>query len=195
MQVTMRRRKQSLVHVSWTLPHAYSIKSSAVNHLANLKPAALPEYTHRSSERKPTSAPPKCCWGQFHHRCCCCTSGTPPSYTSRWSTTAGLNGSKLRKLPGTYEEGKEVRFSHQAAKVGVIYYWTENNRGDVLAWLSKRSAHAPAFLLKKMRCKDLELSPPSPTSLLFEELSWVLDSTFLALLYEVPCKWNNKTLL
>lgn len=124
----MTRRKQSLVRVSWTLPHACSTKFSAINHLANLKPAALPEYTHRSSERKPTSAPPRCCWGQFHHHCCCCTSGTPPSYTSRWSTTAGLNGSKLRKLPGTYEEEKRSLVSHQAAKVWVMSLDREQQR-------------------------------------------------------------------
>lgn len=91
------------------MPHTCCINHTyAIDYLANLKPAALPGYTHRSSERKPTSAPPRCCWGKFHHRCYCCTSGTPPSCTSQWSTIGWPNGSRLRKLPGTYEGGKEA---------------------------------------------------------------------------------------
>lgn len=107
----------SVVNGSWTVPHACCINHTcAINYLANLKPAALPGYTHRSSERKPTSAPPRCCWGQFHRRCCCCTSGTLPSCTSQWSTIGWLNGSRLRKLPGTCKREKEATESPQGSK-------------------------------------------------------------------------------
>lgn len=61
--------------------------SSSRSYLANLKPAALPGYTHMSSERKPASAPRGCWWGRFRHHCCYCISGTLLSCTSQWLTT------------------------------------------------------------------------------------------------------------
>lgn len=133
----MTRRKKSLVSVSWTWSHACCMTFEAINHLANLKPAVLPEYTHRSSERKPTSAPPRCCWGQFHLRCCCCTSGTRPSCTSQWWTIGWQNSSRLRKLLGTYEE----------AANGDLHHWTVSSKKDdlTLVWRSL-SAQALAFL-------------------------------------------------
>lgn len=106
-------------------------QSCVIHHLANLKPAALPVYTHRSSERKPASVPPECCWEQFHLHCYCYTSGTLHSWTSQWSTIDWLNGSRLRKLPGTCE-GKRSHWSHTRWQKWDLTYRTVSSRTDRL---------------------------------------------------------------
>lgn len=110
-----------LVRCLGTLPPA-----SPISYLANLKPAALPGYTHMSSERKLTSALQGCWWGQFHHHCCYCISGTPLSCTSQWLTIGWLNGSRSRKPPETCEEKRsQLSPSYQKGSVAVTLQNTQ----------------------------------------------------------------------
>lgn len=182
------------------VPHTSCINHACtINYLANLKPAALPAYTHRSSGKKPTSAPPRCCWGKFHHRCYCCTSGTLLSCTSQWSTIGWLNGSRLRKLPGTYEGGKGGHWVPTRQQRWNLHY-SQQPGGIAKVWPDEASMHMPH--LSTAGTGSLPHTYPPPLSLKKPSNSFIRvpDSTFLAVLYKVPrnlkllLTWSDKTL-
>lgn len=160
----------------------------SINYLANLKPAALPGYIHRSSERKPTSVLPGYWWELFHHHCCYCISGTPLSCTSQWLTIGWLNGSRPRKPRETCEEQKKPmmpQLTHNIASMAATLQSTRLHKSPNLGLSMEGRKKTAGRFVPMLTCLPF-LWENFPTIL------WVPSPIFLARLYKISCKTGGK---